>query len=82
MTGQVAFGQKRALVVSGGGAKGAYAAGVLSVLMRGVPGDTMVKRDIPCVPPDSGRSLNFHVLVGTSTGALITPLAHQHRIGR
>jgi len=73
---------KRALVVSGGGAKGAYAAGVLSVLMhdRGV--------HIPPQQPDTAAlcgaprkgSLTFDVLVGTSTGALITPLAHQHRV--
>jgi NTE family protein len=73
---------KRALVVSGGGAKGAYAAGVLSVLMRdrGVPArlpepDTLAL----CGAPLKG-SLTFDVLVGTSTGALITPLAHQNRV--
>jgi predicted acylesterase/phospholipase RssA len=110
---------KRALVVSGGGAKGAYAAGVLSVLMRDSAAlkppskgdslaerdtlakrDTLVKRDTPakrgspakrgapakgdtltkqCVAPARG-SLEFDVLVGTSTGALITPLAHQRRV--
>jgi NTE family protein len=71
---------KRALVVSGGGAKGAYAAGVLSVLMRdrGVR-DTITPRDTLCVAPAEG-SLTFDVLVGTSTGALITPLAHQRHV--
>ena len=73
---------KRALVISGGGAKGAYAAGVLSVLMRdrGVPArppkvDTLAL----CGAPVKG-SLTFDVLVGTSTGALIIPLAHQNRV--
>jgi predicted acylesterase/phospholipase RssA len=78
----LALGQtpKRALVVSGGGAKGAYAAGVLSILMRdgslpARPSSTGER----CRPPQPG-SLSFDVLVGTSTGALITPLVHQHRI--
>jgi predicted acylesterase/phospholipase RssA len=93
---------KRALVVSGGGAKGAYAAGVLSVLMRdrgAIKADTSTKPDTAakgdtvtsttpvttpdrtarCITPARG-SLTFDVLVGTSTGALITPLAHQRRV--
>jgi predicted acylesterase/phospholipase RssA len=74
---------KRALVVSGGGAKGAYAAGVLSVLMRdrGAPDLPLTPRDTAaiCIAPAKG-SLTFDVLVGTSTGALITPLAHQRHI--
>ncbi len=47
---------KRALVISGGGSKGAFSVGVIK---------------------DFGQiyHLNFDILVGTSTGALITPLA-------
>ncbi len=48
---------KRALVISGGGSKGAYAIGVLKRLLEAYPG------------------LNFDMYVGTSTGALISPLA-------
>ncbi len=48
---------KRALVISGGGSKGAYAIGVLKRLLEAYPG------------------LNFDLYVGTSTGALIAPLA-------
>jgi predicted acylesterase/phospholipase RssA len=80
---------KRALVVSGGGAKGAYAAGVLAVLMRdrgalnqdSIPKlSTITAKDTTlCAAPAKG-SLTFDVLVGTSTGALITPLAHQRRV--
>jgi predicted acylesterase/phospholipase RssA len=72
---------KRALVVSGGGAKGAYAAGVLSVLMRDRgTRDIISERDTAaCFATEQG-SLTFDVLVGTSTGALITPLAHQRRV--
>src|SRR5215203_2271242 len=47
---------QRALVVSGGGCKGAFAVGVLKQL----------KLDFPI--------LEFDVFVGTSTGALLTPL--------
>lgn len=45
----------RALVVSGGGSKGAFAVGALKFLMN-------------------ERGLEFDVLAGTSTGALITPM--------
>jgi NTE family protein len=79
---QQPYKPRRALVVSGGGAKGAYAAGVLSVLMRdtAVTATAFVRPDAAlCVVPPKG-SLTFDVLVGTSTGALITPLAHQRRI--
>lgn len=47
---------KKALVVSGGGSKGAFAVGVYKHLVE-------------------NYSLDFDVLVGTSTGALIIPLA-------
>jgi NTE family protein len=47
----------RALVISGGGSKGAFAVGVLKRLINEYP------------------NLNFDTYVGTSTGALITPLA-------
>jgi len=46
---------KRALVLSGGGAKGAFTAGVVKYLMVEF-------------------GLNFDLVVGTSTGALIAPL--------
>jgi predicted acylesterase/phospholipase RssA len=45
----------RALVISGGGSKGAFAVGALKYLMQ-------------------ERGLEFEVLAGTSTGALITPM--------
>ncbi len=48
---------KRALVISGGGSKGAFAVGVLKRLLQVFP------------------ALNFNSYVGTSTGALIAPLA-------
>lgn len=48
---------KRALVVSGGGSKGAFAVGVIRQLANDFP------------------RLNWEVYVGTSTGALLTPLA-------
>jgi NTE family protein len=47
---------KRALVISGGGSKGAFSVGVIKDLVQ-------------------TYHLKFDVLVGTSTGALITPLA-------
>lgn len=46
----------RALVISGGGSKGAFAVGVIKKLLHDFP------------------NLQFDILVGTSTGALITPL--------
>jgi predicted acylesterase/phospholipase RssA len=46
---------RTALIISGGGAKGAFAVGALEVLLE--------------------RSWNFDVICGTSTGALIAPLA-------
>ncbi len=46
----------RALVISGGGSKGAFAVGVLKRLQEQFP------------------ELGFDILVGTSTGSLITPL--------
>src|ERR1044071_9449952 len=45
----------RALVISGGGSKGAFAVGALKYLML-------------------ERGLDFDILAGTSTGALITPM--------
>ncbi len=48
---------KTALVISGGGSKGAFAVGVLKAIYQHNPG------------------LNFDLLIGTSTGALIAPLA-------
>lgn len=48
---------KRALVISGGGSKGAFAVGILQQLKSLFP------------------QLHFDMIVGTSTGALITPLA-------
>ncbi len=48
---------KRALVVSGGGSKGAFAVGVLKRLFNRFP------------------NLKFDMLVGSSTGSLIVPLA-------
>jgi predicted acylesterase/phospholipase RssA len=48
---------KRALVISGGGSKGAFAVGILQQLGVLFP------------------QLNFDIIVGTSTGALIAPLA-------
>jgi len=50
-------GQKTALVLGGGGARGAYEAGVLSYL-----------RDE--LEPELGRTLPLDILVGTSVGAL------------
>ncbi len=47
---------KTALVVSGGGSKGAFAAGVIKRLAQEFP------------------DINFDILIGTSTGALIVPL--------
>lgn len=49
--------KKSALVISGGGSKGAFAVGVLHELKKTCP------------------NLNFDVIVGTSTGALIAPFA-------
>lgn len=46
-----------ALVISGGGSKGAFAVGVIKAMFRQRPG------------------LSFDMLIGTSTGALIAPLA-------
>lgn len=46
---------KRVLVVSGGGSKGAFAAGAIKYLMV-------------------DRKLSFDIVIGTSTGALISPL--------
>jgi NTE family protein len=46
---------KRALVISGGGSKGAFAVGVVKKLLHTWPG------------------LQFDILIGTSTGSLITP---------
>lgn len=48
---------KRALVISGGGSKGAFAVGVIRQLATDFP------------------QISFDVFVGTSTGALIAPLA-------
>jgi NTE family protein len=48
---------RRALVVSGGGSKGAFAVGVIRQLVRSFP------------------ALQFDYYVGTSTGALLLPLA-------
>ena len=48
---------KRALVISGGGSKGAFAVGILKKLLLLFP------------------QLKFDIIVGTSTGALIAPLA-------
>ncbi|HVG15611.1 MAG TPA: patatin-like phospholipase family protein [Chitinophagaceae bacterium] len=48
---------KRALVISGGGSKGAFAVGILQRLRNLFP------------------TLKFDIIVGTSTGALIAPLA-------
>jgi predicted acylesterase/phospholipase RssA len=48
---------KRALVISGGGSKGAFAVGILQRLRILFP------------------TLHFDIIVGTSTGALIAPLA-------
>ena len=47
---------KKALVISGGGSKGAFSVGVIKDLVQ-------------------TYSLDFEILVGTSTGALIAPLA-------
>lgn len=47
---------KRALVISGGGSKGAFSVGVIKELIE-------------------GYHLDFNIFVGTSTGALIAPLA-------
>jgi NTE family protein len=54
---------KTALVISGGGSKGAFAVGVLKAMFRHNP------------------QLKFDILVGTSTGALIAPLATAKDIG-
>jgi NTE family protein len=48
---------KTALVISGGGSKGAFAVGVMKAIFQHHPG------------------LTFDILIGTSTGALIAPLA-------
>lgn len=48
---------KKALVISGGGSKGAFAVGAIEKLIDGLPIG------------------NFDIVVGTSTGALIAPLA-------
>ena len=54
---------KRALVISGGGARGAFAVGVLKYLSTHFP------------------SVTFDIYAGTSTGALIAPLAATGNIG-
>lgn len=48
---------KKALIISGGGSKGAFAVGVLKYIAQNKP------------------ELKFDIIGGTSTGALITPLA-------
>lgn len=52
----------RALVISGGGSKGAFAVGVIKRLLNEYPG------------------LDFDIIVGTSTGSLIAPLAALNEI--
>lgn len=54
---------KTAIVISGGGSKGAFAVGVLKAIFRHDP------------------QMQFDILVGTSTGALIAPLATSKDIG-
>jgi len=54
---------KTALVISGGGSKGAFAVGALKAMFARNP------------------ALQFNILVGTSTGALIAPLATSKDIG-
>jgi len=54
---------KRALVISGGGCKGAFAVGVIKNLAANFP------------------DISFDVLVGTSTGSLISPLAALEELG-
>lgn len=53
----------RALVISGGGSKGAFAVGVIKKLLSQYP------------------DLDFDMIVGTSTGSLIAPLAALGEIG-
>lgn len=53
---------KTALVISGGGSKGAFAVGVLKAMYQRNP------------------TLNFDLLIGTSTGSLIAPLATANSI--
>jgi NTE family protein len=58
VTGAVAVGRPRiALVLSGGGARGAYEAGVLQYLLDELPGAL-------------GRPVQFDILTGTSVGAV------------
>ena len=52
---------KKALVISGGGSRGAFAVGVFKYLV-------------------SNFNLDFDILVGTSTGSLIVPLAALNKI--
>lgn len=53
---------KTALVISGGGSKGAFAVGALKAIFQRTP------------------QMKFDILIGTSTGALIAPLATQKDI--
>ena len=55
--GEAEDGPRIAIVLSGGGARGAYEAGVLSFLMSDLP-----KR--------LGRRPNFHIVSGASVGAI------------
>lgn len=52
-------GPRRALVLSGGGARGAYEAGVLRYILDTIPAET-------------GESVDFDILAGTSVGAVNT----------
>ena len=60
---QIFISMKKALVISGGGCKGAYAVGVLQFLKDHRPEFF------------SGGRFTFESYFGTSTGALIVPLA-------
>jgi NTE family protein len=55
----MADGPTRALVLSGGGARGAYEAGVLRYILD-------------AVPEDLGHPVNFDIVCGTSVGAINT----------
>lgn len=59
---------KRALVISGGGSKGAFAVGVIEWMLLNLKDST-------------GNNINFQLVAGTSTGSLIAPAIALHTLG-